>query len=314
MYANASRDSLRSSDVALSQSGALSLVRAFVAICQKHSSPELTESVAEAVAAMSRFPALHQGLIMEGDALSLLAPLCLEDFGIQRQEASLGMCGFSTQVCCTFAQLCAAGTLALLCSFSGSIECSVTTALQVMLPPAPRRFIIDCCLQCMFEFAVANPAANEAVMNACVALAAVNAEASIAVATSVIMEHIGELWRCDPSSPASAAGAKICQTASNMVPSACDALVQAGFSAAASSAACLATDPECYLKLLIAFAADDGCVELMIGQSLFMQHLSGTQTCTMSPPENASYFDIFNHPQNSRIVPTAPCWRRYCRD
>ncbi len=97
LYASASRDSLRSSDVALSQSGALSLVRAFVAICQKHSSPELTESVTEAVAAMSRFPALHQGLIMEGDALSLLAPLCLEDFGIQRQEASLGVRVFSTQ-------------------------------------------------------------------------------------------------------------------------------------------------------------------------------------------------------------------------
>ena len=183
----------------------------------------------------------------------------------------------------------------------------MTTALQVILPPASRRFIIDHCLQCMFEFAVANPAANEAVMNACVALAAVNAEASIAVATSVIMEHIGELWRSDPSSPASAAGATICQTASNMVPSACDALVQAGFSAAAASAACLATDPECYLKLLIAFAADDGCVELMIGQSHFMQHLSGTQTCTMSFPVNAFDFDIFNHSQNSRSVPTAPC-------
>ena len=104
LYSSASRDSLRSSDVALSQSGALSLVCAFVAICQKHSSPELTESVTEAVAAMSRFPALHQGLIMEGDALSLLAPLCLEDFGIQRQEASLGVRVFSTQFllqCCS---------------------------------------------------------------------------------------------------------------------------------------------------------------------------------------------------------------------
>jgi hypothetical protein len=130
-------------------------------------------------------------------------------------------------------------------------------------------------MQCMFDYAEATPAANSAVMNACVALAAVDAEASIAVATSAIMEHIGELWRSDPSSPASVAGAAICETASNMVPSACDALVQAGFSAAAASAACRASDPECYLKLLLAFAADDSCVELMIAQSPFMQHLSG---------------------------------------
>jgi hypothetical protein len=127
----------------------------------------------------------------------------------------------------------------------------------------------------MFSLAVADPAANHAVMNACVALASVDAEASIAVATSAIMEHIGALWRSDPSSTASAAGAVICQTASNMVPSACDALVQAGFSAAAASAACRASDPECFLKLLLAFAADDNCVEVMIRQSQFMQHLSG---------------------------------------
>ncbi len=133
------------------------------------------------------------------------------------------------------------------------------------------------CRQCMLDFAVATPEANEAVMNACVAIASINAEASIAVATSVIMEHIGALWKSDPSSPASAAGAAVCQTASNMVPSACDALVRAGFSVAAAHAACYASDPDCYLKLLIAFAADDSCVTIMTEQHRFMQCLSGTQ-------------------------------------
>jgi hypothetical protein len=133
-------------------------------------------------------------------------------------------------------------------------------------------------IQCMFNLAVAIPSTNDAVMDACLNLAALNADASIAVATSVIMEHIGSLWRSDPSSTASATGAAICQTASNMVPSACDALVQAGFSAAAASAACRANDPECFLKLLVAFAADDGCVELMIRQGPFMMHLSGIET------------------------------------
>ena len=132
----------------------------------------------------------------------------------------------------------------------------------------------------MFDLSVASPDTTEAVMNACVALAAVNAESSIAVATSIIMEHIGSLWRSDPSTPASAAGAAICQTASNMVPSACDALVQAGFSAAAASAAARARDPECYMQLLLAFASDDSCVELMMKQVGFMHHLSGACTCT----------------------------------
>jgi hypothetical protein len=142
--------------------------------------------------------------------------------------------------------------------------------------------ICDICLQCLFDFAVATPECNEAVMNACAALASVNAEASIAVATSVIMEHIGDLWRSDPSSPASAAGAAICQTASNMVPSACRALVEAGFSIAAANAACLASDPDCYLKLLVAFTADDSCVELMISTGRFMHYLSSTQSHTMA--------------------------------
>jgi hypothetical protein len=156
----------------------------------------------------------------------------------------------------------------------------------------------------MFDFAVATPAANSAVMNACVALAAVDAEASIAVATSVIMEHIGELWRSDPSSAASVAGAAICETASNMVPSACDALVQAGFSAAAASAASRASDPGCYLKLLLAFAADDSCVELMIGQSLFMQHLSGPNLAFCF---GADHFRLTRLLQMSHSVTAAQC-------
>lgn len=178
-----------------------------IAASQCFPSPELIESVADTLTAMSSYPDLHERLALEGGALSFLAPLCVEGVGIERQEASLG-------------------ALALLCSCSGSIECSVNTALH-----------------CMFDFAMATPAANSAVMNACVALAAIDAEASIAVATSVIMEHIGELWRSDPSSAASVAGAAICETASNMVPSACDALVQAGFSAAAASAASRVSDP-----------------------------------------------------------------------
>lgn len=138
--------------------------------------------------------------------------------------------------------------------------------------------LAHCYPQCMFDLSVASPATTEAVMNACVALAAVNADASTAVATSVIMEHIGALWKSEPSSPASAAGAAICQMTANMVPSACDALVQAGFSVAAASAAARASDPECYLKLLLAFASDDSCVELMIGQIGLMQHLAGDRS------------------------------------
>ena len=154
----------------------------------------------------------------------------------------------------------------------------------------------------MFNLAVASPSTNEAVMNACVTLAALNAEASIAVATSAIMEHIGTLWRSDPSSPASATGAAICQTASNMVPSACDALVQAGFSAAAASAACRSSNPECYLSLLIAFAADDSCVELMIRQGPFMLHLSGKD---MLPVMQHLFGIIIPHVQRTDLAQRA---------
>jgi hypothetical protein len=54
-------------------------------------------------------------------------------------------------------------------------------------------------------------------------------------------------------------------------------LVRAGFSVAAAHAACFASNPDCYLKLLIAFAADDSCVMIMTEQHRFMQCLSGTQ-------------------------------------
>jgi hypothetical protein len=90
--------------VSLSQSGALPLVRALVAITQRNASQVLIEAVAAAVAAMARFPHLHQGLIMEGEALSFLAPLCVEDVGVQRQEASLGMNTFCDQFRCNVAQ------------------------------------------------------------------------------------------------------------------------------------------------------------------------------------------------------------------
>jgi hypothetical protein len=94
---------LHSPQVAVSSAnaGALSLVRALGSLSQTISSPELSESVAEAIAAMARFPDLHQGLILEGAALSFLAPLCVEDVGIQRQEASLGILPFSKPGCNT---------------------------------------------------------------------------------------------------------------------------------------------------------------------------------------------------------------------
>ena len=125
--------------VSLAQGGALSLVRAIGSLSQTFSSPELIESITEAVAAMSRFPDLQQGLIVEGGALSCLAPLCVEDVGTQRQEASLGVHSLS-KVDGDIAHFCSTGTLALLCSCSGTIECSVNTALQVTLARARRRF------------------------------------------------------------------------------------------------------------------------------------------------------------------------------
>lgn len=131
---------LHSSQVAVSlaQTGALSLVRALGSLSQTMSSLELSESVAEAIAAMSRFPDLHQRLILECAALSCLAPLCVEDVGMQRQEASLGI-GFFCWTRHFSNMICASGTLALLCSCSGSIECSVNTALQVTSILTPSR-------------------------------------------------------------------------------------------------------------------------------------------------------------------------------
>jgi hypothetical protein len=83
---------LISSEVALksADTGALSLIRALIAISQRHPSPDLIESVADALTAMSSFPDLHERLALECGALSFLAPLCVESVGIQRQEASLG--------------------------------------------------------------------------------------------------------------------------------------------------------------------------------------------------------------------------------
>jgi hypothetical protein len=90
--------------VSLSESGAFPLVRALVAITQRNASQVFIEAVAAAVAAMARFPDLHLGLILEGEALSFLAPLCVEDVGVQRQEASLGINTFSDQLRCDVAQ------------------------------------------------------------------------------------------------------------------------------------------------------------------------------------------------------------------
>ncbi len=92
---------LRSTQVAVSsaEAGAISLLRVLGSLSRTTSSLELSESVAEAIAAMARFPDLHQGLILQGEVLSCLAPLCVEDVGIQRQEASLGTCSVSEVGC-----------------------------------------------------------------------------------------------------------------------------------------------------------------------------------------------------------------------
>jgi hypothetical protein len=83
---------LCSSEVALlsADTGSLSLISALIATSQRFPSPELIESVADALTAMSSFPDLHERLVLEGGALSFLAPLCVEGVGIERQEASLG--------------------------------------------------------------------------------------------------------------------------------------------------------------------------------------------------------------------------------
>ena len=84
---------LYSSEVALLSAGpgSLSLISALIATSQRFPSPELIQSVADALTAMSSFPDLHQRLVLEGGALSFLAPLCVEGVGIERQEASLGI-------------------------------------------------------------------------------------------------------------------------------------------------------------------------------------------------------------------------------
>jgi hypothetical protein len=91
---------LCSSEVALlsADTGSLSLISALIATSQRFPSPELIESVADALTAMSSFPDLHERLVLEGGALSFLAPLCVEGVGIERQEASLGT---SASLACT---------------------------------------------------------------------------------------------------------------------------------------------------------------------------------------------------------------------
>ncbi len=69
-----------------------------IATSQCFPSPELIESVAGALTATSSFPDLHERLVLEGGALSFLAPLCVKGVGIERQEASLGT---STSIACT---------------------------------------------------------------------------------------------------------------------------------------------------------------------------------------------------------------------
>jgi hypothetical protein len=48
------------------------------------------ENVNEAIAAMSHFPDMHQGLILKDQALFFVNPLRVQDVGIRRKEASLG--------------------------------------------------------------------------------------------------------------------------------------------------------------------------------------------------------------------------------
>jgi hypothetical protein len=131
----------------LARIGAFSLVRAFVAISKHNPSPDHIESIAAAVAAMSSFPDLHCGLVLESDALSFLAPLCVEDVGIQRQEASIGIGSLCAHIDCNVTELSATGTLALLCSCSGSIDCTITAALQVTWAPLVRTHW-HCLLNC----------------------------------------------------------------------------------------------------------------------------------------------------------------------
>ena len=78
---------------------------------------------------MACYSNLRQPLIIECGVFSFLAPLCIDDVGAQQQEAALGTIAAPFE--CVAAHNFAAGTLALLCSSSGQIECSVNTALQV---------------------------------------------------------------------------------------------------------------------------------------------------------------------------------------
>ena len=97
--AHCSRSSSPDIATSVAQGGALSLIEALVADRQQqqHASPELIESIADAIAAISCYPDLRQVLIIECGVLSFLAPLCVDDVGVQQQEAALGaaaaLCG-----------------------------------------------------------------------------------------------------------------------------------------------------------------------------------------------------------------------------